>query len=315
MAKFLAAPADYGGQFHEMFLAVDASYEAAKRNKNAPASMDREDYELRVDGLIANLLRADDRAAIESAVMKISYLGGHVPGLCDTIGDLRRLEPLSSERRAIALLESGMKALASGADEEPIATRPSVDAREMAQRRRSYRELAQHALDRRRLEATSPSCRRNAETISFALERPGLSLHVEHGPYNGLSAAGPDFKNFWLSYDPKRFPRWSVVRRALGDQPQLLDANDLRRFGESYLAEDGPQLELHLKDRRFPPGSEEREKNGPLLLISRNTGQVRFFPRGYAADDRSSLPLIAKMILTDLQNMGRQLMRGIWTAE
>lgn len=137
--------------------------------------------------------------------------------------------------------------------------------------RGKHSESIEDYIERRRvLEAHLPAYSKTANTVYFGYVRPGLKFLVAHGPFEGSYTSGVKILNFRLEYDPKHFLPTSVIRRTLGNKPITYTMEDVRFVSQSTL-----MFEIYLKG---PPDKKWRDDDGGLLMISRDTGQIRFYP-------------------------------------
>jgi hypothetical protein len=135
---------------------------------------------------------------------------------------------------------------------------------------------------RRILEANLPAYAKDVKSIYFQHNQPGLSFYVEHGPYKNMGMNGVDAKQFRLIYDPSKFSKSSIIRRTLGEKPLNYSMDDVREFSQTRLSGDeGTIFEVYLKGI---PGSVDRNEDGGLIMISRDTGQIRFYAPGTDVD-------------------------------
>jgi len=91
-----------------------------------------------------------------------------------------------------------------------------------------------------------------------------------------------DLRRFRLEYDPSKFSPLSVVRRTLGNQPLNYDASDVSSFhNSSLMSVEGDMMNIHLKGS---PYNVPRPEDGGLIMVSRDTGQLIFYPPGTDVD-------------------------------
>lgn len=154
--------------------------------------------------------------------------------------------------------------------------------------------------------------------IHFLYDVPGLKIKFEQTPYTG-DLHNSEILDFRLDYDPSHFSRLSVIRRMFGSKPLNLSISDLRLGAEiMYLSDEGKFIQLYLR------GSNQTEDynkdNGGMLMISRDTGQIIFWPPGTDVDGdlegifKGSIYAMANFALglvNETQNI-LQKYRGSW---
>lgn len=113
--------------------------------------------------------------------------------------------------------------------------------------------------------------------VQYSLESPGLNISVLLGPCRGELKNPGQVKDFKLDYDPSCFYRGSLIRRTLGLQKLEYTEEDVRSFQHSCLLGFGNIFEARL---RHPEDTTRTISDGPLMFISRETGQVLFYPMG-----------------------------------
>ena len=144
--------------------------------------------------------------------------------------------------------------------------------------------------------------------IKYTLKMPGLDIAFLLEPYNGGFYSSKELKEFTLNYDPSRFWRGSLIRRALGTQELSYTLKDVRCFSSSHLLGVGDTFEIYL---RHPEDIDRTSDKGPLMMVNRDNGHVLFYPSGYNADS-FAIGTIAKNILTETQQSLGKKFSGAW---
>lgn len=147
----------------------------------------------------------------------------------------------------------------------------------LLQKRNSLRESTADYIHRRNvIEANLPAYSRDAKAIFYQFNMPGLQIILGHSPFEGSHTSGiKTLGGFRLNYDPSKFSRFSVIRRMFGNDPLQLTVEDVRYFSQSNLMSDeGTMFEIYLKSEN------NGRKDGGMLMIARDTGQIRFWPPG-----------------------------------
>lgn len=118
--------------------------------------------------------------------------------------------------------------------------------------------------------------------IHFHYDLPGLQISIEQTPYSG-SLHLPEIKNFRLIYDPSKFSVFSVIRRMFGNTPLNYTIEDIRTTSESMFAsEEGKVAEIYFRGTNS--SDDIMRDNGGMIMITRDTGRIRFWPPGTDVD-------------------------------
>ncbi len=322
----LRAPAKHDVRFFNSFLSFDEAFRslpAGEKHKDLRVST--ADYEREIAGYVAKAV-SDEKEGLRDLVYKLRYLAPCLPDLLPALESLeKRLRQQPDVWEGHSLKQSVERAARDSG--EPVAVRviaveelselPSrsriLDEDQLRKWRDSNRDFALYALQRLDIEGREPAYRHDAETISFVLDSPGLSLSVHHGPYGGSHTRGVEVQDFQLTYDPSHFSSRDLIRRTLGSKPLTYTMADLRSFSQSELvSSEGTFLQLYLNGVT----AEQRKNNdGPLLMISRDTGKVMFFPPDYNVDRWKLLSGLTGL-WTDIQNLSNHSSRtGTWQAD
>jgi hypothetical protein len=182
---------------------------------------------------------------------------------------------------------------------QDLKTCEAVLAGHLSQRNRSNEPFEQHWERRRVLMANLPAYAWDVKSIYYQYNVPGLQFYLEHGPFQGTDMFGvKDLKRFRLIYDPSKFSVFSVIRRMFGNAPLDLTVDDIRIVGQSnFMSDEGTMLEIYLKGKNTT--DDVRRDNGGMIMISRDTGQIRFWPPGTDVDG-------------DLEGILRGSAKAIW---
>lgn len=155
---------------------------------------------------------------------------------------------------------------------------------------------------RRAIRSTLPAYRSDVDSLYFSFAHPGITLGLEIPPF-GQTAEQPRF--FRLEYDPSRFLPWNVIRRTFGNSRVTLTSDDISHIemGYSYMFglvphDSGEIVFIHLKDRSQTSPNRDRH-NGPILMISRDTGRVIFLPANHGGVSGAIEGLVS-----EVQNFG-----------
>ncbi len=287
----------------ESVLALDDAFRAQATAASNPAQ--QQEYARRVAAYLARMDEDPEAAAAES--WKLRQLRPYLPEMYATRQAVdARLDGernIWMEHAVTQSLKNAAQAFGDSKEVEVVkaedirpqpASRPTE--KELRKQRDILRDSARYGLERVRIQNDRAAYDKKAETISFTLARPGLSLGVQHGPY---ADGDMPMKDFILRYDPGFFPIGSLIRRTFGSKPLQMALSDLRATSQTYLAgADGDFLQLYLKGATVP---QRKAADGPLLMISRDTGRVLFFPPGFNTDSLNPLNFVMGL-WTETQN-------------
>ena len=170
------------------------------------------------------------------------------------------------------------------------------------------RDLGVSGNSRTNQEAVRDAYRTDVEKISFEIKDGGLFINLTQGPY-GSGYAGKKLTGFKLTYDPTQFTWPSLARRAFGSKPLELGMDDIRLVGSTHiLGKSGEFFEVFLKNVKNP--SQRDTDDGPLLMISRDTGRVIIYP---ALGNSFFKEFMGGLAAETQQKLGHQFV-GSWKA-
>ena len=153
---------------------------------------------------------------------------------------------------------------------------------QLSQRKKDLGDYEKYRQRRKILEANLPAYAWDVQAIHFMYDIPGLQIAFEQGPYSG-SLHTSEIKQFHLIYDPSKFSRFSVIRRMFGNSPLNYSKEDLRVASDSgFASEEGKMAEFYLKGNNR--SGDVNFDDGGMIMISRDTGQIRFWPPGTDVD-------------------------------
>ncbi len=156
------------------------------------------------------------------------------------------------------------------------------------------KEMEEYRARRKVIEESSPAYVKDSGPIFFTYTVEGLSIAFEHGPYE---SGRQNLSRFRLKYDPKKFNRGSLIRRTFGNEALDFDLKDVRWVSSTHMAGfEGEFIDVYLKDG---PSVSSRDQNGPLMMISRDTGRILLYPP-------DPTPEMARMGIT-------QFALGLWS--
>ncbi len=130
--------------------------------------------------------------------------------------------------------------------------------------------------------ANLPAYAWESRSIQFRLEQPGLQLELQQGPFQGWDQRQPvQLDQFRLIYRPENHPRFSILRKLFGPVAREFNLQHLVSAREEALnVDDGTVLTLEIS-------LDPEDKTTALVLISRDTGQVRILEGARSAGDQS----------------------------
>lgn len=143
--------------------------------------------------------------------------------------------------------------------------------------------------------------------VQFFLDIPGLNISITLGPCKRFKEPG-ELKEFKLNYDPSRFWKGSLIRRTLGTEKLEYAKEDIRQYNHSHLFDVGAIVEFFLK---HPKDTDRTLPDGPLMFISRENGQILFYPTGTKSVYFSFREYMGREVQEFLRNHGKQF-KGSW---
>lgn len=122
---------------------------------------------------------------------------------------------------------------------------------------------------RAQIERELPAYSADAIAITYRLESPGLSIHLQLGPYQGahFCQGYPALHTFYFEYNPKKLPLLSPARISLGLSPFTVGSREAILGQAHFAGIDGIWLDISF--RRGPAES-------CRVLIHRDSGKAVF---------------------------------------